>query len=106
MSQQPPSNPPGESFNRPVPYLPPDYAGAGAQPRPPFSRQAIAGFVISCVSVFIFGFMGLVGAFMCLRSLRDVRTGRARGRGLAIAGAIIGVLSFALYVVSLFLRNS
>ena len=106
MSELPPSNTPDEYFNQPAPYLPPDLGGMGAPLRPPFSKQAISGFVVACISLFIFGFMGVIGAVLCLRGLREVRRGQARGRRLAIAGAAIGVLGFIFYLVSLFVRNS
>lgn len=77
------------------------------QPRPeeraaqplPFSQQAIWGFVISCVSVFVFGFIGVLGVVLASRGFRATTQGRARGRGLAIAGMIIGTIGFLFYVV-------
>ncbi|PYI64913.1 hypothetical protein CVV68_20315 [Arthrobacter livingstonensis] len=74
--------------------------------RPPISRQAASGLVLACISQFFFGFLGVVGAALCLRGLREVRRGNARGRWLGIAGAAIGLPSSIFYVVSLFLPNS
>lgn len=67
--------------------------------RPPFSRLAIWGFVISCVSLFVFGFIGALGAALCGRGFRAAAQGRARGKGLAIAGMIIGAVGFLFWAV-------
>ena len=106
MSQQPLSNAPGDEYFSPGPYLPPGHGGLGAPQRPPMSKIAVWGFVIACVSLFVFGFIGLVGMFLGGRGLRAIRTGRARGRGLAIAGIAIGAASFIFYLVAMFIRNN
>ncbi|QNE37198.1 DUF4190 domain-containing protein [Leifsonia shinshuensis] len=77
---------------------------ASAEARPvapplPFSQQAIWGFVISCVSLFVFGFLGLLGVLLASRGFRAASQGRARGRGLAIAGMIVGTVGFLFYAV-------
>jgi hypothetical protein len=82
-----------------APMAPP-YAAAGAAKVLPFSKLAIAGFVISCVSIFVFGVIGAVGVTLSARGFRDARRGVARGRGLAIAGMIIGTIGFLYYVVN------
>lgn len=106
MSELPPSNTPGENYPQPAAYQSPGQGDPGMPTRPPVSRQAVSGFVLACISLFYFGFLGVIGAGLCLRGLRDVRRGHARGRWLAIAGAAIGLLSSIFYVVSLFLPNS
>ena len=95
MSELPPSNTHGENVNHPVPHLP-----------PPVSKQAISGLIVACISLFIFGFLGVIGTALCWRGLREIRSGKAHGRGLAIAGAVIGVLSFIFYLVSILVHNS
>ncbi|MGO4595811.1 DUF4190 domain-containing protein [Leifsonia sp. 2TAF2] len=72
-----------------------------AQPveRLPFSQLAIWGFVISCVSLFVFGFIGTLGAALSGRGFRAAAQGRARGKGLAIAGMIIGAAGFLFWAV-------
>ena len=81
---------------QPIPPGPP----VPPQARPlPFSQQAIWGFVISCVSLFVFGFIGAIGAVISSRGFRAARLGQARGRGLAIAGMIIGTVGFLFYAV-------
>lgn len=65
----------------------------------PFSKQTIWGFVISCVSVFVFGFIGIIGLLLSQRGFRAARAGLVRGRGLAIAGMIIGAAGFLYYLI-------
>ncbi|UFS59974.1 DUF4190 domain-containing protein [Subtercola endophyticus] len=86
----------------PAPGMPPGY-GQQTQ-RPPFSRLVIAGFVLSCVSIFVFGFLGVLGVVLASQGLRAVRRGLARGRGLAIAAMVIGVVGFVFYAVGLILN--
>lgn len=87
------------------PALPPEGAayGAPASARPPFSRFAIWGFVVSCVSLLIFGFIGILGVVLSAKAFSDARRGTVRGRGLAIAGMIVGALGFIFYAVGLLL---
>ena len=68
--------------------------------RLPFSKPAIWGFVISCVSFFVFGFIGGLGVVLSARGFRAARLGTARGRGLAIAGMIIGMVGFLYYAIN------
>lgn len=83
---------------QPIPPGPPAAPVAPAR-QLPFSQQAIWGFVISCVSLFVFGFIGALGVVIASRGYRAARLGQARGRGLAIAGMIIGAVGFLFYVV-------
>ncbi|POH57659.1 DUF4190 domain-containing protein [Arthrobacter glacialis] len=93
MSQQKPSSSPVSN-------------GGVKQPlRPAFSKQAIAGFVVACISMAIFGFIAVAAVFLCVRALGEIRAGVVRGRGLAIAGIAVGVVSFAFYVVNMFMQN-
>ncbi|MCU1480040.1 MAG: hypothetical protein JWQ19_826 [Subtercola sp.] len=85
----------------PAPGTPTGY-GQQTQ-RPPFSKLVIAGFVLSCVSIFVFGFLGVLGVVLAGQGLRAVRRGLARGRGLAIAAMVIGVVGFVFYAVGLIL---
>jgi hypothetical protein len=109
MSDLPTPNPIGDepgngaSFPAAPPVSP--YGLADTTPRPPFSRLAIAGFILSCISLFIFGFVGLIGFLLSARGFRAIRRGAVRGRGLAIAGMIIGAFGFLFYAVSLFVKG-
>lgn len=103
MTDDTPSFPPDGTSRDAEPTLPPHFPGAlPAVPAPerlPFSKPAIWGFVISCVSLFVFGFIGALGAVISARGFRAARQGTARGRGLAIAGMIIGTVGFLYYAV-------
>ena len=70
-------------------------------PTPPtktrFSRYAIWGFIISCVGLLVFAFIGVMGFVLSARGLRETQGRGFRGRGLAIAGMILGLLEFAFY---------
>ena len=86
-------------------YQPPIGETPQPQPKPlPFSQQAIWGFVLSCVSLFVFGFLGLLGVVLASRGFRAANQGKVRGRGLAIAGMIIGVVAFLFYAAVQLLR--
>jgi hypothetical protein len=85
---------------------PPPLSAAETQPRRlPFSQLAIWGFVISCLSLFIFGIIGVLGVALSARGFRAARMGTARGRGLAIAGMIIGALGFLFYAINFFIMR-
>lgn len=65
----------------------------------PYSGTAIAGFVVSLVGV------GIVGLILSVLGLKDTKDGEKRGRGLAIAGAVIGAIVSIwqlILIVSLF----
>lgn len=73
--------------------------------RPSFSKAAIAGLVVSCAGLFVFAMAGPIGTALAGVGLRHVRERGLRGRRLAIAGIIIGVVDFAFYVIAVvFLR--
>jgi hypothetical protein len=95
---------PGQPIHQiqPIPTAPPAFPPQTQQL--PFSQPAIWGFVISCVSLFVFGFIGALGAMIAARGLRAVRLGQARGGGLAIAGMIVGAIGFLFYAV-IFIRS-
>jgi hypothetical protein len=104
MTDYVPTTPPEEpvrAWNEPAPDRVPDpVQPAPAAARLPFSQAAVWGFVLSCVSIFILGFVGALGAAISARGFRAARQGTARGRGLAIAGMIIGAAGFLYYAVN------
>jgi amino acid transporter len=73
--------------------------------RLPFSKWTIWGFVLACISLFVFGFLGAIGVVLSARGFRDARRGIVRGRGLAIAGIIIGLVGFAFYAINFIIRT-
>jgi hypothetical protein len=54
--------------------------------------------------MFVFGFLGALGVILSARGFRDARRGIVRGRGLAIAGIIIGLLAFVFYAIGVIMR--
>jgi hypothetical protein len=90
-----PDNDPVSPYAKPTPD-----GGAGLAP---FNKFAIWGFVIACVSMFIFGILGIAGAILSQRAIKQIALSGERGRGLAIAGTIIGIVAVVLYFVSRYL---
>jgi hypothetical protein len=92
----PPPPPPG--YQQPYPpnygqqYAPP---GAGYAPAGPTSGMAIASLVCSLLGI------GIVGVILGHLALNEINksNGYTQGRGLAIAGLIIGYLQIAAVVI-------
>lgn len=89
----PPQAPPGGQWQQGATY---NYAAQGA-PRPTTEGTAIASLVVSICSV-LFWPVGLVGVILGIIALGkiDGSGGWKTGRGLAIAGIIIGGILLAL----------
>jgi hypothetical protein len=106
-----PDNPYGQSYgydpNAPYgygygsPYGPPQYPMVS----PPSDGMAIASLVVSCVSVLglctwgIGAILGLVGAILGHVAQRRIRNTGAGGRGMALAGVIVGWSVFVLGLI-------
>jgi len=69
-------------------------------PRLPFSQLSIWGFVISCLSLFALGFLGTVGAIISAQGVKAATRGRARGKGLGLAGFFIGAAAFLYWAIA------
>ncbi|MBO0832484.1 MAG: DUF4190 domain-containing protein [Actinobacteria bacterium] len=72
--------------------------GPGVPPPPGTSGMAIASFVLGLVG-FIFGVPAIVGIVLGIVALRELRRRFQSGKGLAIAGIVIGSAWLALWVV-------
>ncbi len=88
----------------PTPGVPPAPQMPGyptMQAGPKNNGLAIASMVTSIVSVFCLGVFGIVGAIMGHVALGQVNKsgGTQTGKGMAIAGIVIGWLTFALFLV-------
>lgn len=81
---------PGYGYPQPGYGYPPPAAWAPEQP--PMDGLAIASIATSGAGLVIGGFTGPVGIGLGIASLRRIRRTGARGRGLAIAGIVIGAL--------------
>ena len=68
-----------------------------------YNGLAIAGFVVSLASLLInfAGIVGLVGTILSAVGLTQVNSKGEKGKGMAIAGLVIGIISI-LYCVSIF----
>lgn len=75
------------------------------QGRPPFSKAAIAGFVLACAGLVVFAFIGPLATAISRAGLNHTRKRGLRGRGLAIAGMIIGIADFAFYLIAQYVRH-
>ena len=68
----------------------------------PWSGLGIAGFVCSVVSFFFLGIiLGPLGLVLSILGYRQTSQGTHRGRGLALAGIIIGGICTALAVIGI-----
>lgn len=77
-----------------------------------FYGQAIAGFVVSLAGFLVFyaswapfGF-GFIGLCLAGFSLTPIRVGKRRGRGLAIAGVVLGIVDIAFSILQSIIRSS
>ena len=78
---------------------------APAAPAAPAKKKvnglAVAGFIISLVGMFCFGIVcGILSVIFCAIALKQIPAKNQGGKGLAVAGLIIGILDLALLVVS------
>jgi len=74
----------------PQPYYPPQYYA----PPPPWNGLAIAGFVISLVP-----YLWWLGAILSGVALSQIRRSGEQGRGLALAGLIIGCVITGIILI-------
>jgi len=104
-AEQPPGMPPG-------PGIPPapgaaGYPGAPGYPGMPVQQKnnglATGSMIVSIVSILCLQPIGLVGAIMGHVALGQINKsgGTQGGRGMALAGIIIGWIAFALFVLFL-----
>ena len=96
----PPPPPPGGSFPPQPPGYQPYPAGAVMPMKQGNSGMAIASLVCSLVGIvpcfWLFQIMGLLGTIFGFVGLKQTKNGARGGRGLALAGVIIGILLLAL----------
>ena len=86
----------GPSQQQPSPGSAPQYApGPGYPPAGPTSGMAIASLVVSLLGI------GIVGVILGHLALNEINksNGYMQGRGLAIAGLVIGYLQIAAGVI-------
>lgn len=96
MTQPPP--PPHQPYGSPQP-VPPQAYGAPAYSLPPqrsTSAAAVASLIMGILECIPF-VTGLLALVFGLVGLRATRKGRAAGRGMAVAGLILGLLSIVAW---------
>ena len=69
----------------------------------PYSAMSVAGFITSIVSLFIslWGSIGIVGFILSVLGLVDCSNHCKRGKGLAVAGVVTGILSALITIIIL-----
>jgi hypothetical protein len=72
----------------------------GPAAKPLLSGFAVAGLICSIVGIGLFG-LQVIGIGLSIRALYRIRDSGERGKGLAIAGIIVGVVTAVLAVVEL-----
>jgi len=87
----PPQLPPGQQPGVPTYHV----VQHVVAPRPPASALAITGFIFSLI--WGCGVLSVVGLILSLMGLSDTRYGRKGGRGLAIAGVVLGAIGSAYF---------
>ena len=107
---QQPYNAPQQPYSAPQqPYgAAPQYAAApgySGYPAPPkYNSMAIVSFVSSLVGLFVIPIVGqIVGIITGHISLNQLKTSGENGRGLALAGTIIGWVSLGLAILGIIL---
>lgn len=64
------------------------------------STNALAGFIVSLVGIIIFAIpCGVSSTIFSALALKDTNSGKFRGKGLAIAGLIIGIIDIILGII-------
>lgn len=99
-----PAAPPAPQYQAPqyqTPQYPqPAYGVPGYAPQPKTNVLAIVSLVSSLVGIFVLPFIGsLVGVITGHMSLNQLKTSGEGGRGLALAGTIIGWIGLAFVVI-------
>lgn len=96
--QQPGYQQPGYVFQRPG-YQPPGYQPYSGQPmQQGTSGMAIASLVCSLTGFFTCGITAVLGVIFGFVGLSQTKDDARPGRGLAIAGLVIGFIFLALWI--------
>jgi hypothetical protein len=109
-----PPDPPNRSESAPLDY-PTDYPPPPAYPPPPYLgyaydpyRQgkplgtngwAIAGFIVSLVSLVLCGVTSIIGVILGIIAMRDTKRSGQDGFGLAVAAVVIGAIPIVLWLL-------
>ncbi|MDN0195523.1 DUF4190 domain-containing protein [Streptomyces sp. S.PNR 29] len=83
------------------PYAPPPYPAWGQAPGPYGRPAPVNGIAIAALVLGLLCFLPAVGLVLGLIALGQIRRKGERGKGLAVAGAVLSSIGLALWVVSL-----
>lgn len=70
-----------------------------------WNKNAIISLVCSIISLVIFWWLSFVAIGCGVTALKEIKEKEEKGKALAIAGIVIGVIDIALYFVGRFLIN-
>ena len=85
-----------QPYGQPGPYGQQPMYGYGYPPQPPKSQtNAILALVLSCVGLATCGVTAIVGVIFGHIAMGKIKRGEEDGRGLALAGVIIGYIVIA-----------
>ena len=69
-----------------------------------YMAWAIVSLVLSCVSLFVFWWLGLIGAILGIVGLSTADDNKTQ-KGLSIAGIVVGILSSMAMLLIMAIRN-
>lgn len=96
---QQPGQQPGQPYGQPMYGQQPMY-GYGYPPPPPKSQtNAILALVLSCVGLATCGVTAIVGVIFGHIAMGKIKRGEEDGRGMALAGIIVGYVVIAGWVL-------
>ena len=84
-------------------YTPPQQDCTPCAPSANYNGLSIAGFSLSCAAIifnFLFGLPGIVGLILSIVGLCQCNKRSEKGRGLAIAGIVIGAVLTLLMILT------
>lgn len=90
---------------QPAQYQPyQDYQNPGIYPEAKLNGLAVAGFVVSLVSLFFCGISSIVGLILSIIGMTQIKNSikagvPQRGNGLAIAGLVIGIIGTVFILI-------
>ncbi|MEV6963117.1 DUF4190 domain-containing protein [Streptomyces sp. NPDC051207] len=104
MSTPPPPGPfqpPQGPYPPPAPHPGGPYGSWGPVPGPHGARAAVNGLAVGALVLGVLCFLPAVGLVLGLIALRQIRRRGERGRGMAIAGAVLSAAGLALWTAAL-----
>ena len=63
------------------------------------NTKALTSAIISIMSIFLFGFISIIGIILGIIALKEIKNNKQNGKNLAITGIVVGSFSLIAYVV-------